>query len=58
MLTVSARSAKVTTGRHLSVRVPRDVDAVRTSIGRSPRKTTRRCSQDGMSAMLNVFLSE
>ena len=35
VLKMSARSEKVTTGRHLNVRFPGHVDAVRPSVGRS-----------------------
>ena len=39
VLKLSARSEKATTGRHLSVRVPRNSFAVCTSVGRSSRKS-------------------
>ena len=46
VLQLSAKSEKVTTGRHLSVRFPGNVDAVRTSVCRSPQKSIERRSRE------------
>ena len=56
VLKLSAISEKVTTGRQLSIRVPGNVHAVRSSVGRSPRKSIRKQSRERMVAILNTFL--
>ena len=58
MLKLIAKSEKITTGCHLNVRVSGNVDAVRTSVGRSPSKFIQRCSQERIVAILNMFLNE
>ena len=58
MLKLSAISEKVTTGRQLSVRVLGNVHAVRSSDGRSPRKSIRKRSRKRMMTILNIFLNK
>lgn len=43
---LNTKAEKTQNGRHLSVRVARNVDAVRDSVGRSPKKSIRRRSQE------------
>ena len=54
VLKLSTRNEKVTTGRHLSVSVPGNADAVHTSVGRNPRKSIQRRSQEYVVAILNT----
>ena len=58
VLKLTARSEKVITRRHLGVRVRENVDAVRTSVGRSPRKSTQRRSQECIVTILNTSLKK
>ena len=58
VLKLRARSEKITTRQHLSVRVLGNVDAVYTSVGHSPRKSIQRHSQKCMVAILSIFLNK
>ena len=46
MQNLSSKAERVQTGRRLSVKVAGNVDAVRDSVGRSPKKSIRRRSQE------------
>ena len=46
MIKSTKKGQKSTSGRKLTARFPENVDAVRDSVGRSPKKSLRRCSQE------------
>ena len=46
LITSTKKGKKSTSGRKLTARSPENVDAVRDSVGQSPKKSLRRCSQE------------
>ena len=46
LITSTKKGQKSTSGRKLTARSPENVDAVKDSVGQSPKKSLRRCSQE------------
>ena len=46
VLSINKKAAAPTSGRKMTARTPGNIEAARTSVGRSPKKSIRRRSQD------------